>query len=264
MQRQGLMEDTDLYADEEEYENEEQVAPCPSCNDMTPFDTLNEKKKGKGFDLLLKCKNCEHVYTFHLRPPKQKDIPFMLTDAEMTNRVVLQIEEDELLEIDDHFEDSGMVWRISRIEIENERSVKKALAGDVSRCIALRADEVMVRITKTRGEWSESTSLRCPPDEYFKGGSKMYFEGEEWRIRAIHTGAGRTMKGNVKAIDIKRIYLHEPIVEEKLPVPKTERERRQAWKEGRLGYNPNPIKPNQKPEQKQVQGRPRIRKKKRY
>ena len=188
----------------------------------------------------------------------------MLTDAEMTNRVLLQIEEDEILEIDDHFEDSGMVWRISRIEIEKERSVKKALAGDVSRCIALRADEVMVRITKTRGEWSESTSLRCPPDEYFKGGSKMYFEGEEWRIRAIHTGAGRTMKGNVKAIDIKRIYLHEPIVEEKLPVPKTERERRQAWKEGRLGYNPNPIKTNQNSEQKQVQGRPRIRKKKRY
>ena len=92
----------------------------------------------------------------------------------------------------------------------------------------------------------------------------MYFEGEEWRIRAIHTGAGRTMKGNVKAIDIKRIYLHEPIVEEILPVPKTERERRQAWKEGRLGYNPNPIKSNQKSEQNQPQGRPRIRKKKRY
>ena len=47
------MEDTDLYADEEEYENEEQVAPCPSCNDMMPFDTLNEKKKGKGMTLCL-------------------------------------------------------------------------------------------------------------------------------------------------------------------------------------------------------------------
>ena len=47
MQRQGFMEDTDLYADEEEYENEEEVAPCPSCNDMMPFETLNEKKKAK-------------------------------------------------------------------------------------------------------------------------------------------------------------------------------------------------------------------------
>ena len=38
------MEDTDLYADEEEYENEEQVAPCPSCNDMMPFDLMRRKK----------------------------------------------------------------------------------------------------------------------------------------------------------------------------------------------------------------------------
>ena len=104
----------------------------------------------------------------------------MLTDAEMTNRVVLQIEEDEMLEIDDHFEDSGMVWRISRIEIEKEKSVKKALAGNVSRCIALRADEVMVRIAKLEG--MVRVNLIGPPDEYFKGGSKMYFEGEEWRI----------------------------------------------------------------------------------
>ena len=257
------MDDTYEYSDEFESDEEEQVSLCPSCNELMPFEVINEKPKGKGFDLLLKCEECSHVYKFHLRPPKQKPIPFMLTDAENTNRVVLEIEEDELLEIDDHFEDSDMVWRISKIELANEKSVKSAMAADVVRCIALRADEVMVRITKTRGEWSESTSLRCPPDEYFKGGSKMYFEGEDWRIRAIHTGAGRTMKGNVKAIDIKRIYLHEPIVEEKLPAPKTERERRQAWKEGRLGYNPNPIKPAQPSNKKQVQGRARRLKKKR-
>ena len=123
------------------------------------------------------------------------------------------------------------------------------------------ADEVMVRITKLEGNGPSQPHLGAA-DEYFKGGSKMYFEGEEWRIRAIHTGAGRTMKGNVKAIDIKRIYLHEPIVEEICRCLK-QKERRQAWK-GRLGYNPNPIKPNQNSDNKQVQGRPRIRKKKRY
>ena len=48
---------------------------------IVPFETLNEKKS-KGFDMLLKCKNCDHVYTFH-RDHQSKDIPFMLTDAEI-------------------------------------------------------------------------------------------------------------------------------------------------------------------------------------
>ena len=67
---------------------------------------------------------------------------------------------------------------------------------------------------------------------------------EVWRIRAIHTGTGRTLKGTVEAQDIKRIYLHEPPNLEHFE-PKTPRERRQAWKEGRLGYNPNPELPKE-------------------
>ena len=50
------------------------------------------------------------------------------------------------------------------------------------------------------------------------------------------------MTGRVPAHDIKRIYLHEPPrIEENIHTP---RERRQAWKEGRLGDNPNPIVPD--------------------
>ena len=67
----------------------------------------------------------------------------------------------------------------------------------------------------------------------------------------------RAMTGRVPAHDIKRIYLHEPQrIEEN--IPRTPRERRQAWKEGRLGDNPNPIVPDAeksgKPKQ-QRQGR---------
>ena len=50
------------------------------------------------------------------------------------------------------------------------------------------------------------------------------------------------MKGTIEAQDIKRMYLHEPPKQEHFE-PKTPRERRQAWKEGRLGYNPNPEVP---------------------
>ena len=46
------------------------------------------------------------------------------------------------------------------------------------------------------------------------------------------------------APDIKRMYLHEPPKPEHF-APRTPRERRQAWKEGRLGNNPNPIRPKE-------------------
>ena len=72
----------------------------------------------------------------------------------------------------------------------------------------------------------------------------MDLNGETWRIRAIHTGQVRTLRGTVEAPDIKRMYLHEPPNPEHFE-PKTPRERRQAWKEGRLGFNPNPILPKE-------------------
>jgi len=72
----------------------------------------------------------------------------------------------------------------------------------------------------------------------------MDHNGETWRIRAIHTGTGRTLRGTVQAPDIKRMYLHEPPRPEYF-APRTPRERRQAWKEGKLGHNPNPIRPKE-------------------
>jgi hypothetical protein len=44
------------------------------------------------------------------------------------------------------------------------------------------------------------------------------------------------------AREIKRMYLHEPPSEVEFE-PRTEQERRRAWQEGRLGHNPNPVKP---------------------
>ena len=42
----------------------------------------------------------------------------------------------------------------------------------------------------------------------------MEIEGERWRIRALHTGKGRTLRGKRTAIDLRRIYLHPPYKEE--------------------------------------------------
>jgi len=108
----------------------------------------------------------------------------------------------------------------------------------------LRTDMVRVKLTLTRGEESTADVIVVPQDTTFTGSHHMEHNGETWRIRAIHTGTGRTMRGTVEAPDIKRMYLHEPPNPEHF-TPRTPRERRQAWKEGRLGFNPNPERPKE-------------------
>ena len=102
-----------------------------------------------------------------------------------------------------------------------------------------------VKITKTRGEFSTPDVLIVEEGTIFKAGTILDIGVQTWRIRAIHTGEGRTLRGTVDASKIKRMYLHEPPRPERFE-PKTPRERRQAWKEGRLGFNPNPILPKSK------------------
>jgi hypothetical protein len=160
------------------------------------------------------------------------------------------------------FDEDDKLWSINQILISGDRKAKMAVASEVTSISALRTDMVIVKLTITRGEFSDSQSITVEHGKTFTAGHLMDHAGETWRIRAIHTGEGRTMKGTVESQFIKRIYLHEPPNPEHFE-PKTPRERRQAWKEGRLGYNPNPIVPKEvtkkrvQPSNKRKKKRPR-------
>ena len=134
--------------------------------------------------------------------------------------------------------------KVSQIELKNGKFAKRAEASLIARASALRSDMVRVKLTMTRGEDSEADVLIVPEETKYTAGHLIDIEGKTWRIRAIHTGRGRTLRGTVDAPDIKRMYLHEPPNPEHF-APRTPRERRQAWKEGRLGYNPNPVLPKE-------------------
>jgi len=244
----------DEHIDDELVEN---VTDCPGCGDFCGHQILKERKAGDGVNYLLKCDECNHIHTLELRPPKAIVIPFLLSEGAHTQMANIEMDDDEELHIGDIFEHADASWEINRIETRTGNSRRKLIAAKVGRANAVRSDVVMVRLTLTRGEFSDSDSIFVERDKMYKAGSIMTHDGSKWKIRAIHTGAGRTMTGRVPAYDIKRIYLHEPPrVEEH--IPRTPRERRQAWKEGRLGDNPNPIIPDAeksgKPKQ-QRQGR---------
>ena len=235
------MDDDEVWEEEEILDN---ATLCPSCEEMTAHDILHEKKVGDGADFKVRCTECEHVHTVVFRPPPPTNIPFILTDGPQSNRVVLVVDADEEFVVGDVFEEDDMLWRIHQIELRTGQHTSGDTAANIARITALRTDMVRVKLTLTRGEDSTADVLVVPQETTFTGSHLMEHNGETWRIRAIHTGAGRTMRGTVQAPDIKRMYLHEPPKGEHF-APRTPRERRQAWKEGRLGFNPNPERPKE-------------------
>jgi uncharacterized Zn finger protein len=251
-----LMEDA--YVEDEIVQN---VTDCPGCNEVCGHEILREKKVNTGSDFLVKCIECGKVHTVQFRTPKAVSIQFLLSEGANTVVNHIDLDEDELLTIGDIFEHAEASWEINRIENKKSEPKKSLVATEIGRINALRSDVVMVRLTLTEGEYSNSDSIFVERDTIFKSGSIFEHKGTRWRIRAIHTGAGRTMTGSVAAHDIRRIYLHEPPRVEEF-IPRTPRERRQAWKEGKLGHNPNPIIPDAEKSGKAKQQRQGRRKKK--
>ena len=184
------------------------VSQCSNCEDFTEHNVLRRVKKGDGEDLLIQCLECNEVQTLHLRPGKPIKITSILSDGAESQTQTVESDDDELISVDDVFDHSGILYRVTRIDDSDTRSQRSMVASDISTLWAVRCDKCIVRLTMTDGEESSSTSIECSPDKVFSCGSIMEIEGVRWRIRALHTGKGRTLRGKRAAIDIRRVYLH--------------------------------------------------------
>ena len=186
------------------------VSQCSNCEDFTEHNILRRVRKGDGEDLLIQCLECNEVQTLHLRPGKPIKITSILSDGAESQTQSVESDDDELISVDDVFDHSGILYRVTRIDDSDTRSQRSMVASDISTLWAVRCDKCIVRLTMTDGEESSSTSIECSPDKVFSCGSIMEIEGVRWRIRALHTGKGRTLRGKRAAIDLRRIYLHPP------------------------------------------------------
>ncbi len=231
--------------DDVEVEIIENVTVCPTCSEPCPHEVLRERPVGAGLDLLVRCGVCTTVHTVELRPPREVRIPFMLSDGPSTTNAIIPMDADEPLALGDAFEHQDRIWTITRLEDPAEQTHSSALAEQVARGVALRSDLLRVKVTLTEGEHSTPTTIEADPMEVFHADSMIEVQGRPWRIRAIHTGRGRTLNGSIPAHRIVRMYLHAPKADPGPAPPMTGRERRQAWKEGRLGHNPNPQPPTE-------------------
>ena len=186
------------------------VSECSNCEDFTEHRILRRVNKGEGEDLLIQCVDCNEVQTLHLRPGKAIKITSILSDGAESQTQSIESDDDELISVGDVFDHDGILYRVTRIDDSDTRSKQTMVAKEISTLWAVRCDKCKVRLTMTDGEESSSKTIECSPDEVFSCGSIMEIEGVRWRIRALHTGKGRTLRGKRPAVDLRRIYFHPP------------------------------------------------------
>lgn len=215
------LEDEDL--DEEDLDGLAD-ARCPSCGHTGDHTVLRVRARGQGEDVLVQCHACQHVHDVELRPPPAVQLRTILSWGEESQRIVLNLDADERLAVGDEFEHEDATWRVSRLEFPNGASRKRARADAIGTLWAVRSDLVRVHLTMTENNRSTSDVIIAEPTDVFTAGSIIQHEGVRWRIRAIHTGRGRTMSGKVEAAEVRRLYLHPP--PERAPRQDEERPRR--------------------------------------
>ncbi len=194
----------------EEGEEEAEYTHCPSCLKNQPHERLKETKRGVGIDILARCEACGKVHNVEFRPPKEIKLSFTLSDGAYSEPVKISVDEDERLRIDDIFDHDDALWRITRLDDESGRGMKRARAEQIASAWAVRCDMVRLKLTMTVDDISNPATIECEPNKIFSCGTIMEVDGKKWRIRAIHTGQGKTLSGKRPAHMIRRIFLHLP------------------------------------------------------
>ena len=209
-------------------EGDGRVADCPYCEMASLHEILREKPKGRGVDYLTRCTECGEVHTIEVRPPRPLEVKFTLSEGANSEATMIEVDDDEVFTLGDEFDHLDAVWRITRLQMPDNSSANSAGADEVAMVWAQRSDVVRLRLTFSEGDYSFSDSLLCQPDEVFQCGSIFPHDGKKWRIRALHSGAGRTLNGKMRAAEIRRVFLHLPPSREETAAKK--REARGRWK----------------------------------
>ena len=186
------------------------TSECSECEADTLHEIIKRTEKGRGEDVLIRCSECSKVHTVMLRPPKIIIVKTTLSDGRESRNEEIEVDEDEEISRGDVFEHDGNYWTVTRLDDPSSRSQESLYASKIRSMWATRSDKTVVGITMTDGEFSESSKLDCEPERVFSCGSIISVAGNKWRIRAIHTGKGRTLTGSRYAHEIRRVYLHLP------------------------------------------------------
>ena len=107
---------------------------CPVCGSDEAIILKNKLIKGKNKEIrefLLKCDDCGSVYNERISQDNPKPFRLIISEHEDTHKIFIDLFPDEQLAVGDFLMSELGKVKITSLELEGEKRVKKAIARDV-------------------------------------------------------------------------------------------------------------------------------------
>ena len=165
---------------------------CPVCGSDEAVILKNKLIKGKNKEIrefLLKCDECGSVYNERISQDNPKPFRLIISEHEDTHKIFIDLFPDEQLVVGDFLMSELGKVKITSLELEGEKRVKKAIAVSIDL-------------------HGKVASFKCETERDFKIAVDDILKIDKYiaRVHVIKTEERKTTKGYAKARVIKRVY----------------------------------------------------------
>jgi uncharacterized Zn finger protein len=183
---------------------------CPVCGSDEAIILKNKLIKGKNKEIrefLLKCDECGSVYNERISQDNPKPFRLIISEHEDTHKIFIDLFPDEQLAVGDFLMSELGKVKITSLELEGEKRVKKAIARDV-KTIWASSEEIPARFGVSIDLHGKVASFKCETERDFKIAVDDILKIDKYiaRVHVIKTEERKTTKGYAKAKVIKRVY----------------------------------------------------------
>ena len=171
---------------------------CPVCGSDEAVILKNKIIKAKSKEIrefLLKCDECGSVYKERIAQDNPKPFRLIISEHEDTHKILIDLFPDEELAVGDFLMSELGKVKITSLELEGEKRVKKAIAGDV-KTIWASSEEIPARFGVSIDLHGKVASFKCETERDFKIAVDDILKIDKYvaRVHVIKTEARKKTK----------------------------------------------------------------------
>ncbi len=180
---------------------------CPDCDDYNNHEVLKGQMGRSTLMGTFRCEECGRIFSGTINIPALMTVKVIISCGAETETAETELETDDTVAVDDEFFlDDGRRVRITAIEIEDGKHIKKTKTDRVKVLWVKQYDILNIKVSVNDNRKTYSVRIEAEPDDDFEIGQKLEFEDFDCYIHAIKAKFRLVRRGSVEARDIVRVY----------------------------------------------------------
>lgn len=181
------------------------LLPCPDCGEEQVHDVLRARGQGAQH-ATVSCRQCGRVHRAELRPARLLQVPVIISRAETSQRVSVELPEDEELAVGDELVAAGQQVQVRAIDLHDGKRARRARVRDVATLWVIHFEEILMKVAVNMGRKTISKSVPVSPRDTFNVGDEFDLDKLRVVVHAIKTHEAMLHRGSAEAMDIKRLF----------------------------------------------------------